>query len=596
MGLKLPFHSTLNSRLWLAFVFIVALPVGVVAGYLALASERALMGDAASQSREEIAQIAAALDEQARELSLWAAAISSDGQILEAASAFASGGSAAARALAAEALDRSMDSFFDYTDMIGCVQIFFPRHSPYLYRNSPMLFELPVDRRGWYAETLRGRRRTRYLPDLRSYSLGRDARPLLSVAVAPAPIPGRERIDALLVSFRMSAFDAFSDGPADQRELVLLDAAGSPLLSTADGVLALGERPSARTALLLKALARRGAPRRSTFEVGIRGSPYLISVAQVPSPGWRLVSAVPFGEIARSVDAFSRTARYALLGLLALFVLYTQVTFHEVIRPLRQVVGRMREVEAGNFRVAVDFAGPEEIERLGQAFNSMVREVDRLTAEKEANERERARLEIEALRLQINPHFLSNTLNSIRLMAAMTKNENIEAMTSALMKVVTDSFGREGSLNRVANEVEMLRGYVLIMKVRYGESFTVDYRIDRAAERLLMLRMLLQPIVENSILHGFQDLDRKGMIEVRARVVGESLQIAIEDNGVGMSPEAARKALEEDAPDPLGLSRVGLANVERRIKLVHGPAYGLSIESGGGTTVLMRLPIIPAER
>ncbi len=609
-------QSTLSRRLAVVFILVIAIPVALLWGLLVVVSERALIQSAARESRQTVERIAQSIDEAAREEALWAAALSSDRQILGAAARFVGGQNEAERAVAADKLDEAMASFFDYTNKIGSVLIFLHGRAPYVYRNSSLLFELPVDRDGWYAKTLRTAGRTRFLQDLRSYSLGEDRRPVLSVAVAPGGAWFRAGVEAFLISFRVVAFDSFTGDSVAGRELVLLDGAGRPILSTGDGVIAPAGAPGEATGRLLAALSKRGAggqavgappesgPARSHpsdspespawFRLDVGRMPFLVLVAEVPSTGWRLVSALPYADITRSVDLYSRLGRYALLVLLVLFIAYIEVTFLRVIRPLRVVIDHMRKVEAGNYSVAVDVTGPTEVVLLGTAFNSMVREVRRLTAEKEANERERARLELEALRLQINPHFLSNTLNSIRLMAVMSKAENIQAMTSALMKVVTDSFSREGSLDRVRNELEMLESYVLIMRVRYGDSFTVSYEVDSEVGELFMLRMLLQPIVENSILHGFQDLKRKGRIEVRARRVERELRIEIVDNGHGMTPEAARAALCEDAPSPLGLSRVGLANVARRIALNHGGSFGLSIESseGLGATVLIRLPVI----
>jgi len=609
-------QSTLSRRLAFAFILIIAIPVAVLWGLLVVVSERALIRNAARESRQTVERIAQSIDEDAREEALWAAALSSDRRILRAAARFAGGRTEPERAVAAGELDEAMASFFDYTNKIGSVRIYLRGRAPYVYRNSSLLFELPIDRNRWYAETLRRAGRTRFLDDLRSYSLGEDRRPVLSVAVAPGGGWSRAGVEVFLVSFRVAALESFASDSAAGRELVLLDGAGQPILSTGDGVIAPGAAPDEATGRLLAALEKRGAggravgdnrasgpartyPAASTespawlrLDVGRR--PFLVSVAEVPSPGWRLVSALPYAEITRSVDTYSRLGRYALLALLALFIVYIEVTFLRVVRPLRQVIDHMGRVETGDYSVSVEVAGPKEIVLLGRAFNSMVREVRHLVAEKESNERERARLELEALRLQINPHFLSNTLNSIRLMAVMTKADNIQEMTSALMKVVTDSFSREGSFDLVGREIEMLESYVLIMRVRYGDSFSVSYKVEPDAKDLLMLRMLLQPIVENSILHGFQDLKRKGRIEVSARLLSHTLQIEIADNGVGMTPETARAVLLEDYSSPLGLSRVGLANVARRIALNHGVSYGLSIESseGAGATVRIRLPVI----
>ncbi len=200
----------------------------------------------------------------------------------------------------------------------------------------------------------------------------------------------------------------------------------------------------------------------------------------------------------------------------------------------------MGRVQRGEWEAAVHETGVTELSQLGRSFNEMVSEIRRLTGERERQERERARLEIEALRLQINPHFLTNTLNSIRMMAAVSNAEPIRRMTSALMRVVSSSFRGQDTLAPLGEELDTLEQYLLIMRVRYGDTFQVSMDVPQSMRRLMVLRMLLQPIVENSILHGLQGLDRRGEIVIAGReetgVDGSDvLVLEVRDNGHGMN-------------------------------------------------------------
>jgi two-component system sensor histidine kinase YesM len=218
----------------------------------------------------------------------------------------------------------------------------------------------------------------------------------------------------------------------------------------------------------------------------------------------------------------------------------------------------------------------------------------RLTREKENKERERSRLEMEALRLKINPHFLTNTLSSIRLMASISKADSIKEMTGALMKVLNDCFREEGGMATVARELEILESYVLIMKVRYGDSFEVIYDVDPSVRELYVLRMILQPLVENSILHGLNGLSRKGEIRIRGDMEDGRLILQVADNGRGMSKKRIQEAFSEEGKENTGLTRVGLRSVHSRILLTHGASYGLRIDSqkGAYTRIILCLPII----
>ena len=605
---RLLFHRTLTTRLLIVFLACVALPIVLFGTLLVIISERALIQNSSMQSLETIRAVAQGMDEEARQTALWAAALSSDNQIVQAASQFATAKSESARAIAAQELDRKMTSFFDYTNKIGAIQILTANRLDYMYRNSPFLFENPIPRSAWYAHAMDNPGTTHFLQNLRSYSLQGNAQPLLSVAIAPALSGRTSGRDLFLVSFRITALSVFYNSTAEGRRIVLLNSASQPILSSSEGVIVPGSTVGGETRQLLGTLSKlmdsRGGRNRnavdlsrSSYRINIQRRPYLVSVVEVPSPGWTLISAIPFSEITHGVAAFSRAARWGALLLVVIFVVFIQVSVHEIIRPLRQVAARMGEVQGGDFSVTADVSGPEEVVQLGNAFNAMVREISRLTTEKEAEHRERARLELESLRLQINPHFLSNTLNSIRLMANMMHVRNIEEMTKALMKLVTDSFGREGTFGEVAKEIEMLHSYVHIMKTRYGNNFAVSFDVAPETEDLLMLRMLLQPIVENSILHGLQNLPRRGRIEIAARMAEDMLEISIADNGIGMTEAAVREAMTERDVPSHGMTRVGIGNVQRRIKLNHGSAFGLEIASrlGFGTTTRLLLPIIRQE-
>jgi two-component system sensor histidine kinase YesM len=232
----------------------------------------------------------------------------------------------------------------------------------------------------------------------------------------------------------------------------------------------------------------------------------------------------------------------------------------------------------------------------------MVSEIRRLTDERERQERERARLEMEALRLQINPHFLTNTLNSIRMMAAVSNAEPIRRMTAALMRVVSSSFRGDDRLAPLGEELDTLEQYILIMRVRYGDTFDVSMDMPVQMRGLLVLRMLLQPLVENSILHGLQGLDRRGRIGIAGREekdpdMADVIVLEVRDNGRGISEESAAAALSRAPERHRGMTTIGLYNVNRRILLNHGNGFGLDVTSEPGvfTSVRLRLPRIAAE-
>jgi two-component system sensor histidine kinase YesM len=246
----------------------------------------------------------------------------------------------------------------------------------------------------------------------------------------------------------------------------------------------------------------------------------------------------------------------------------------------------------------------------------------RLHTERERTERQRLAAELAALRYQINPHFIANTLNSIKLMASAARADSIASMTRDLMRMVSDSYAGVGVLTELSRELASISAYVGIMKVRFGERFALEIDAGPGTESLLVLRMLLQPIVENAILHGFaggaggrSSRATRGTIRVTARrearalppppcpepwaqpVPGHVLILEVRDDGAGMRPGAAAPRVPPDAGEgrggPESLHRIGIANVERRISLNFGAPYALEFESEPGAGTLVRY-VLPA--
>lgn len=558
---------------------------------LTLLSERALLDASARRISEGVAQNAAGIDEEAKRLALLTATLAADKRLITAAERYDAAGSDEDAFAQTQVMDEHVVGFFDFTNRTGAVAILLAHKPTYVYRNNPSIFEEPVPRTGWFSAVVANKNRVYILQSLKSYSLSGGDQPVLTVAVCPSAQAYDAGVYAILVASRIPYLDSIQAERDGGHMQFLTNARGELILS--NGAL----KGGAASDLLQKI---KGGAHVTGREV-LDGKPYLVATAGIPSAGWTLVSAISYDQVTRSIENYARGARIAVIALLVLFALYVELFFHQILRPVRLVVEKMDLVSRGDYSAAVSVKAPAEIRNLAESFNAMVREVNRLTAEKEQKEKERAALELEALRLQINPHFLSNTLNAIRLMAVMSKADNIRVMTAALMKVVSEAFsGGPGSLASVAAEFETLDSYVQIMKVRFGDSFDVTFKVDPSVGSCRMLRMLLQPILENSILHGLQNIDRKGYIVVQASREGADsdgagvLSIEISDNGLGMTAEEIERSIRGDIPQDLTFNRVGIANVRRRIELNHGEAYGLSIHSvpGEGTSVSVRLPVL----
>jgi len=401
----------------------------------------------------------------------------------------------------------------------------------------------------------------------------------------------------------------------------MLGRSGRPVLSSLPAE-AMGQE--------LAALAGAGAGDRSSFrDLEAGGRSWLATVRPMESTGWTLLLLADEAALSRRVTRYEWYI-YPALGLLAaLFVAYAQQFFARVAAPVHAIIGHMERVGKGDYDVRAAQPSIRELAELSRGFNRMVEETERLQVEREQTERDRLAAELEALRYQINPHFIANALNSIRLMASAARADAIADMTRDLMRMVSDSYAGASKLTSLSRELASVSAYVGIMKVRFGERFRLEIEAQPGTESLLVLRMILQPIVENSILHGFGGgaggriaRAARGTIRVTARreqrlvpapaspepwaapVPGEVLILEVRDDGIGMSParaaevQATHRAWPRDAssvgaggeamPRPESLHRIGIANVERRIALNFGPPYGLEIESEQGCFTLVR--------
>lgn len=182
----------------------------------------------------------------------------------------------------------------------------------------------------------------------------------------------------------------------------------------------------------------------------------------------------------------------------------------------------------------------------------------------------------EALRAQVNPHFLFNTLNAIRWMAIIRKADNIVACIDALATMLKYSMSRGGELVTLKDELDNINSYIYIYNCRYGNQFTLETDLDRELLELQVVKFILQPIVENAVIHGFKGSEKQGTIMIYGDVENGVLKLYVEDNGCGLQNG------EAEAQSGRKVTGIGIANVDARIKSAYGAQYGLLVYNGAG--------------
>jgi two-component system sensor histidine kinase YesM len=224
-------------------------------------------------------------------------------------------------------------------------------------------------------------------------------------------------------------------------------------------------------------------------------------------------------------------------------------------------------------------------------------QIEKLMDEIIRQQNERRKSELDALQSQINPHFLYNTLESITWMVEAQENEAAVCMISELAKLLRVSLSRGKTIIPIKDELQHSRSYMNIQLARYKERFKTEFRIEEEIENYCIVKLVIQPILENAIYYGVGNMDEDdgGMIIVSGKKKDEDILITIEDNGMGMREEVLENILTDNSKVPKHGSGVGVINVHSRIRLMFGEEYGLSIESepDEGTRVTIRIPAIP---
>ncbi|MNO16794.1 Sensor histidine kinase YehU [compost metagenome] len=270
-------------------------------------------------------------------------------------------------------------------------------------------------------------------------------------------------------------------------------------------------------------------------------------------------------------------------------------------KPIRSLISSMRDVERGLFVAPAAPPIKGEIGQLHLSYVTMVKRLDMLIQSIEEKERQKREAELYALRARIAPHFLYNTINSIRMLAVLQQSDGIAKLLQSLNKLLHANMKLDSELVPLAAELELLRHYVRLMELRYTNRFQVDWKIEEHTERGMVPPMILQPLMENAIFHGSFEVEGPLLIEVQVSFVknGEELLITIADNGHGITPEALNVLNGLSPQNAAGhlSNSIGVANVRDRIRLRFGPPYTLLLvsEPDRGTRAELNLPFKPED-
>ncbi|GBF74650.1 sensor histidine kinase [Paenibacillus sp. 598K] len=444
----------------------------------------------------------------------------------------------------------------------------------------------------WYTDVAQGRADDRWLPlQYDPFSGGSNTELVLTYVKPLRNLQTRQAIGAIVINL---------DGHVVLQAIdrIRLGKTGKFFIVDPEGRLMIDPDEQSWSGELLASEAWQSMRQRSSlpqeFELELGGIRYYAVTSPMAS-GWAVIGGVPIGEIVGDIQNIQYkiwlySGILLLLGSLVSWLLSRRIT-----SPLKQLMRQMAQLERSNFRAMTEVTSQDEVGQLSRQFNRMLRQIEQLITQVNEVESKKREAEMRALRHQINPHFLYNTLSTIRWMVKFKRYDGVYDGISALVQLMEASMEKRGPFLTIGDELSLIERYMVIQRFRYDARLELTVDCDPALLDVSIPRMLLQPIVENAIFHGIAPKETGGLISlsIREEAAGSRRQLVlrIADDGVGIAPERLGELLVPGERSRAGMLGIGLSHVHETIQLYYGEQSGLRIRSelGAGTEVELRL-------
>lgn len=402
-------------------------------------------------------------------------------------------------------------------------------------------------------------------------------------------------VGSLLLLVRESMFDDVHESTSIEPQTVTFFADDSGSVLSARGSVDVGTRFE-RIDLVRDAL---DGEHPGWLECRFAGAPHYLIAARSQEADWLFVTLVPRDGLLRAVSGLRQT--FVMIAcLFAVFLAMLSFLFsRSLARPIGQLIAVIRRIGEGDLVLEQGVLHDDEIGRINRSIAAMASRIRMLVERVKDEEQQKNAAERRALQMQMSPHFLYNTLNTIQWMAVINKQENIREITAALIRLLRSAARTDAVLVPLREELELLQSYACIQKMRFP-NFEVCLRASESLKDNRILRFAVQTLVENSILHGLRGRDGEGAIDISAWEDQGQFFVAVTDNGAGFDTAilCGRPAIADPDPHDGEHAHTGIATLRHRIRLHHGEGFGLDLESepGRGTRALLRLPIIHGEQ
>lgn len=326
---------------------------------------------------------------------------------------------------------------------------------------------------------------------------------------------------------------------------------------------------------------------------------YLIAEHNISFTGWKLVSLVPYKQAVNKINSIFNKVFVVQIVSFALFLFLMAYLLRTITKPIVHLGNVAQSVKQGNLTVRSHLRSRDEVGRLSDSFDHMLDRVNEMIEEITDTQERKRKAELAMLQAQINPHFLFNVLNSIRMKVLVKGDKESANMISSLSKLLRMTIDKNKETITFQEEIKMVLDYINLMNMRQKEEVKVELCVHEEANSLRIPRFILQPIIENSIIHGLNQ--RAGTISVRTEMKESQMVIVIEDDGQGMDQESLvqlRRKISQtsgmeyiNSENSKGFSSLGLSNVYERMFITFGKSFDMDIQSnpGAGTKVFLTI-------
>lgn len=341
----------------------------------------------------------------------------------------------------------------------------------------------------------------------------------------------------------------------------------------------------------LKSVEKQGEGSFVEKEMGSR----LVTVHTLKGIGWSVVGVSYLEELLTSKDSITITVIILSVICILMALILSQRISQEISKPILELENIMSQVEKGGLDVDISIdTNTKEIQNLSRSFQTMLLEIKVLLGRIKDNEKMLRKSELKLLQAQINPHFLYNALDTIIWLAEREEHRKVVNMTAALARYFRLSLSKGVEVIPIFNEIEHVKYYLLIQKIRYENKLTYSIEIDKEIYEYSTVKIILQPLVENALYHGIKDLDEGGHIKISGKKIGEKIILTVEDNGKGMTKEQVDNILTKPISSSTTSGGVAVKNVHERLQVYFGKEYGLRYESllNEWTKVYVTIPAI----